>query len=103
MYAQTTIPQKVEVDTVAIDRIGFEDEYGGIYSKITLTFNDPSDQNNYYEAVLSNLGLENSPDHYHRLSTFEPYIVSEIHYPPITNPDLKNPKYLLFNDKSFKR
>ena len=101
VYAQTTIPKKIEIDAVAIDRIAFEDEDGGIYSKITLTFNDPIDHNNYYEVVLSTLGAEHSPDDYRRLTTYEPYIVSEIHYPPITNVDLRKPKYLLFNDKSF--
>lgn len=100
VYAQTTIPQKVEIEAIAIDRIGFEDEDGGIYSKITVTYNDPIDKNNYYEVVLSTFGAEHSPGDYRRLTTYEPYIVSEIHYPPITNVDLRRPKYLLFNDKS---
>lgn len=101
VYARTIIPQKVEIDTVEIDRIGFEDENGEIYSKITLTFNDPPGQNNYYEVVLSNISGEYTPDDYYHLTTYEPYIVSEIHYPPVTNVDLKKPEYLLFNDKSF--
>lgn len=101
VYSQTIIPQKVYIDKVEIDRIAFKDEDGLVYSKITLTFNDPLSQNNYYEVVLSDYNNEYNPDDYYELTTYEPYVVSEIHYPPVTNVDLRNPKYLLFNDKSF--
>ncbi len=100
VYARTIIPPKVEIDTVEIDRIAFEDKYGGIHSKITLTFNDPSGQSNYYEVMLSSKGVYGAPQ-YFELTTYEPYIVSEIHYPPVTNVDLRKPRHLLFNDKSF--
>lgn len=98
--AKTTIPPKIEILDVSIDRIAFFDENNLVFSKITLTFND-SDSINYYEVVASEIGQEYNDDNYFRLTTFEPFIIGESHYPPAIRFDLKKPKHLLFNDKSF--
>ncbi|MBW6492060.1 MAG: DUF4249 domain-containing protein [Lentimicrobium sp.] len=98
--AETSIPQKVNIEEINIDRMAYEDEGGLIYSKVTLTFTDNPVETNYYEVVLSFTGAEYSPEDYRQLASFAPYVVSEIHYPSPLNPDLKKPQYLLFTDKT---
>jgi hypothetical protein len=98
--AKTIIPPKVEILDVSIDRIAFFDENNLVFSKLTLTFND-SDSINYYEVVASSIGQEYNDVNYFPLTTYEPFIIGESHYPPAIRFDLKKPQYLLFNDKSF--
>lgn len=98
--AETTIPQKVNIEEIHIDRMAYEDENGLIYSKVTLTFSESPSETNYYEVVLSSTGAEYSPEDYRQLTSFTPYVVSEIHYPSPLNPDFKKPQYLLFTDKT---
>lgn len=99
--AETTIPEKVLLDTVTIDRIGFFDESGSVYSKLSVSFSDPSDEDNFYELVVSAIGEEYKPKAFRSLKTYETFIINEPHYPPETRIDLKNPSRLLFNDKTF--
>ncbi len=102
VYAETLIPEKVSIDTVIIDRIGYFDDSGLVYSKLTISFTDPAKEDNYYEIVVTPLGVgEYRASAYRLLSTFEPLIVNEPHYPDETRIDLKNPDRLLFNDKTF--
>lgn len=100
VYAETHIPAKVSIDTVTIVRVGYFDDTGLVYSKLTIHFTDPPDQENYYEIVVTQIGLEYIADAYRTLSTFEPFIVNEPHYPDEIRIDLKNPNRLLFNDKT---
>lgn len=98
--AETTIPKRISIRSLQIERIGFEDEDGQIYSKVTLSFQDDPAENNFYEVVLSVNGGEYFPEDYKRLTTFAPYVISENHYPSMLNPDIKKPQYLLFSDKT---
>lgn len=101
VYAETYIPARVSIDSAIIDRIGLFDDSGLVYSKLTLNFTDPSEQENYYEIVVTSIGLEYKASAYRLMKSFEPLIVSEPHYPDETRLELKNPKQLLFNDKTF--
>lgn len=101
VVAETTIPEKVLLDTVTIDRIGFFDESGLVYSKLSVSFSDPPDEDNFYELVVSAIGEEYKPKAFRSLKTYETFIINEPHYPPETRIDLKNPSRLLFNDKTF--
>ncbi len=101
VYAETHIPEKVSIDTITIDRIGYMDDNGLVHSKLSIIFSDPPEDENYYEIVVTSIGLEYESEAYSTLSTFEPFIVNEPHYPDETRIDLKKPKRLLFNDKTF--
>ncbi len=101
VYASTHIPEKVSIDTVTIDRIGYFDESELVYSKLTISFTDTPEQENHYEIVVTSIGLEYEVNAYRTLSTFESFIVNEPHYPDETRIDLKKPKRLLFNDQTF--
>jgi hypothetical protein len=101
VYAETLIPEKVRLDAVIIDRVGYFDDSGLVYSKLTISFTDPPEEDNYYEIVVTSIGMEYRASAYRTLSTFEPFIVNEPHYPDETRIDLKNPNRLLFNDKTF--
>lgn len=101
VFAETHIPEKVLIDTITIDRIGYFDDSGLVYSKLTISFTDPPEEDNYYEIVVTSIGMEYRASAYRALSTFEPFIVNEPHYPDETRIDLKNPNRLLFNDKTF--
>lgn len=99
--AETVIPEKVSIEDVSINRIGFFDDSGLVYSNLKIIFTDPPEKENYYEIVVTTIGNEYKTENYHSLTSHEPFIVSEPHYPDVTRIDLKNPIRLLFNDKTF--
>jgi hypothetical protein len=98
--AETFIPNYIEILDLSIDRVAFFDDENLVYSKLTLTFHDPVDEINFYEIVASGIGYEYIPENYYRLTTYEPIITGESHYPPSIRFDLKKPKYLLFKDNT---
>jgi hypothetical protein len=99
VYAETHIPEKVSIEDVVIERIGYFDESGLVYSKLTITFTDPPIEENHYEIVVTSIGQEYATNSYSMLSTYETFIVNEPHYPDEIRLDLHNPKRLLFNDR----
>lgn len=99
--AETLIPEKVSIEDVSINRVGFFDDSGLVYSNLKITFTDPPEKENYYEIVVTTIGNEYQTESYRLLTSHEPFIVSEPHYPDVTRIDLKNPIRLLFNDKTF--
>jgi hypothetical protein len=99
--ANTYIPKQVKIDTVILKKIAYIDETGSAFSELTLSFEDPVNDTNYYEIVVS----DRSYDYYNQeelysLSSDDDIITSEAYYPSILNIDLKNPKYILFSDKT---
>lgn len=101
VWAETSIPEIVEIVDVEIERIAYFDKNNRPVSKVNLTFNDPTNIPNYYELVLSNTGEEFTPTFFHTLHSFEPFIVSEPYYPISSIIELPVFKTLLFNDRSF--
>jgi hypothetical protein len=106
VYAETVIPSSVPVVNVEIERIAvrkpsenFGDE---IQSRLIITFNDPPDENNFYEVVLSSVGGEFKPIYYHHSTSSNPFITSEPYYPNPLSENVFYPRTLLFSGNSFK-
>lgn len=98
--ASTTIPSKVAILTAKVIPVAYFDEDGLAYSEVSITFEDPANEVNYYELAISNISFkyDNQTDFY-KLSTTNQIITSESYYPSLLRFDLKKPEYLLFNDK----
>ncbi len=112
VYAQTTIPEKVEILDISITPIGLIDDSneimqggrrlgGGIWSEITITFADPPQNDNYYEIVVSPIYSFYESKEFYTLFTNESIITGESYYPSPMELHLKNPRQLLFNDRGF--
>ncbi len=112
VYANTTIPGKVEILDVSIIPVGFIDDSsviivggrrmgGGIWSEVTITFADPPEIENYYEIVVAWYGRFYDSKSHFNLFTHESIITGESYYPSPMQPHLKHPRHLLFNDRSF--
>ena len=101
VYAQTIIPEKVEIQDVSIIPIGLIDDLGGIWSEVTLTFTDPPENENYYEIVVAYYGRFYDSESHFTLFTNESIITGESYYPSPMELHLKRPKHLIFNDRSF--
>lgn len=101
VWAETTIPQPVEIIQWNLDRIGFFDENGLIYSRVSLLFNDPPGQKNFYEIVVTDVSCQYDANCYSKVVTFEPFITSEPHYPSPVMVHLPKPNRLLFTNQTF--
>ena len=112
VYAKTTIPEKVEILDVSITPVGLIDDSieiivggrrlgGGIWSEVTITFADPPHIENYYEIVVSPIHSFYESKKFYTLFTNESIITGESYYPSPMELHLKNPRQLLFNDRSF--
>ncbi len=101
VWAETIIPAKIEITDCQIDRVGYFDDNGTVFSRVTLSFNDPAQQTNYYEIVVSDILCQYESFCYRRLTTNESFITSEAYYPTPVNPGLPNPTRLLFRDDTF--
>jgi len=97
----TKIPAKVAIKDTAIVPISYIDETGNVFSEISLTFTDPSDEINFYEIAVSDIAFNyDSSNYFYELSTYDNILTSESYYPSLIRFDINKPKYLLFNDKS---
>jgi hypothetical protein len=101
VYAQTTIPEKVEILDVSIIPIGFIDELEKVWSAVTITFADPPEIENFYEIVVAYYGRFYESESHFNLFTHENIITGESYYPSPMEPHLKHPKHLIFNDRGF--
>jgi hypothetical protein len=99
--SSTHIPNKIQIVDTNVTPIAYFNEYGDVYSEISLTFKDPVDQENYYAVRVSDIAYSdyNESDFY-KLTTSDPIITSESYYPSIMNFNLDNPKELLFTDET---
>jgi len=98
VMSETTIPEKVEIQSSEIIPIAFFDEFDKPYSEASFEFTDPSNETNYYEVVISDITeLENT---FFELSTNNKIITSESYYPSLLEFDKPKPKSLFFSDKT---
>ncbi len=95
-YAQTVIPQSTIAHSIEItpSALLIEDVY---YSKVQLSFDDPSGETNFYEFILTVTQIKDdsaSSFGYHYFRSFDPIMVNEdiMQYEPIT---------MLFSDAMF--
>ncbi len=99
--ASTIIPPKVEIEDTNVTSIAYIDDDGMVYSELSLTFTDPSNEINYYELMVSDFTYDyNNLIDFYELSTYDNLITSESYYPSLIRFYLDKPKYLLFNDQS---
>ncbi|MBW6479488.1 MAG: DUF4249 domain-containing protein [Bacteroidales bacterium] len=103
VWAETKIPEKVEIIEANIIPVAFINDHGGVWSEVVLTFDDPGNINNYYEiVVVSDISdYLYDPKKFSPLFSHESFITGESYYPSPLRFDLKEPKHLLFNDNSF--
>ena len=98
--ASTTIPSKVTIQDIVLTPVAFFDEDGQVQSEVSITFNDPADEYNYYElAISSGAFFYDDPMYYKNLITNDNIITSENYYPSLIRFDLQPPQFLLFSDK----
>jgi len=98
VYANNIIPNKVFIKDTIIIPNAYVDKNGFVYSQIKLIFDDPPNENNYYEVFFNEKGFNNEFQ-----GTFiysdDVIITSENYYPDLTTIGLQNPVYLPFSDK----
>ena len=95
--AYDTLPQKVNLDKITINPLAGYDNVGNALSRVTFTFNDPGEQDNYYEIFITGTADSSLID----LSTDYPSIIAESYYPSVMNIEGGNPETLPFNDAGF--
>ena len=107
LTAQTKIPQVVEIIETTFIPVSYKDEYNGAISEVGIMFQDPPNENNYYEVLFVNYSI-NYPLFYgdgsiliYDVTSEDIAITSESYYPTIIEFYLDQPKSLLFSDKTF--
>ncbi len=101
IYAETQIPQRVEVIDTSIIPISYIDETGSAFSEVSLTFKDPIDEVNFYEVCVSDIAFQyDTVSDFKALSTYDNIVTSESYYPSLISLDSQLPRSLLFSDKS---
>jgi len=94
------IPRKVSLTGISVLPYVGKNEEGDIYSEVTITFNDPENEENFYEFQITD-------DSYgylgKRIFSDEPAIKSETYYPTLLAIGKQYPQYLPFKDKLLKR
>lgn len=98
LKSNTTIPQVVKIEKLALNPIAYIDIDNFAVSEVQITFNDPKNEFNYYEVCLSNKGINYDTRDFFELSSDNFSITSESYYPSVLSFDNKFPNFLLFND-----
>lgn len=91
VISNDVVPSKVKMTSYEINPIAGTNDCGDIYSEITINFNDPPNEENFYE-------VEVSEDTTFQIFSNDNIITSESYYPSLLSFDAENPEYLLFND-----
>ena len=86
------VPSKVKMTSYEVNPIAGTNDCGSIYSEITINFNDPANEKNFYEVEI----IEDTTTY--QIFSNDNIITSESYYPSLLSFDAKNPEYLLFND-----
>lgn len=94
--AMGTIPPNVKIKSSKLTPIAGIGEDNLTLSGISVTFDDPADQVNYYEIMVWRDEQENDK---YRLFTNDRIITSESYYPSPILIESKQPERLLFNDE----
>ncbi len=98
--AKTIIPSKVVIKDTAVTPIAYFDDTGSVFSQVSVTFDDPPDEVNFYELAISDIAFSyDNPKSFYELTTYDNIVTSESYYPSLLRFDLDKPKYLLFTDK----
>ncbi len=92
-----TLPQKVGLHKITINPLAGYDNVGNAFARVTFTFSDPGDQENYYEIFITHAADSSLID----LTTDYPSIIAESYYPSVMNIEGGNPETLPFNDAGF--
>jgi len=90
------IPEKVNIKSCTLIPFAGLGEEDRAFSQLSVTFDDPIDQVNYYEIMVLGYGQENDK---YTLTTTDNAITSESYYPSPVSMDAKKPERLLFSDK----
>lgn len=95
-----------KVDILSIDTSVFFSHYiegSGIFSEGSITFQDPPNEENYYELVVCYAGLIDDELNPRRIKSDESFITAENHYPSEINTSQNTfvQRSLLFTDKTF--
>ena len=94
--AKGTIPPKVAIKSCELTPFAGLDSDKLAFSQLSVTFDDPANQTNYYEIMV--LRYQDEKDKY-KLSTNDKVITSESYYPSPVLMDADRPKRLLFSDQ----
>ncbi len=97
--AKGTIPPKVPIKSCELIPFAGLHSDNLAFSELSVTFDDPANQTNYYEIMV--WGYQQENDKY-TLSTNDKVITSESYYPPPILMDALQPKRLLFSDEQIK-
>ncbi len=99
---KTYIPSIVEIKDTSLVTASYLDG-NTIYSDVSLTFEDPPGEDNFYEICISDMHkIYEDPSEAYNLTTADNVITSESYYPSLMSFNVDKPKYLLFSDKSIK-
>lgn len=90
------IPPKVAIKSCELIPFAGLDDDNLAFSQLSVTFDDPADQTNYYEIMVLGYGQENDK---YMLTTNDKVITSESYYPSPILMDALLPERLLFSDK----
>jgi len=96
VFAKGMIPDKVNIKSCELIPFAGLGEGDRAFSQLSVTFDDPIDQANYYEISVLGYGQENDK---YILTTTDKVITSESYYPSPVSMDAKKPERLLFSDK----
>lgn len=94
--AKGTIPPKVAIKSCELTPFAGLNSDKLAFSQLSVTFDDPANQTNYYEIMV--LKSQDEKDKY-KLSTNDNVITSENYYPSPVLMDAAPPKRLLFSDQ----
>ena len=107
LTTQTTIPQKIEIIGTTFIKELYKDKFGDAKSEVGIQFQDPPNEDNYYEILFVNypvnypLSSYDGSDYIYEVFSKDIAIESESYYPELIEFYLDKPKSLLFNDKTF--
>ena len=98
--ASTIIPSKVVIKDTVVTPIAYFDETGSVFSQVSVTFDDPPKEMNFYELAISDIAFSyDNPKSFYELTTYDNIVTSESYYPSLLRFDIDKPRYLLFSDK----
>jgi hypothetical protein len=107
LTSSAVIPEKINIVETTFIPVSFKDQDAAAISEVGIVFQDPPNENNYYEILF--VGY---PENYplfsgdgsivsYDVSSEDEAITSESYYPTLIEFYLDKPKSLLFNDKTF--
>ena len=107
LASQTIIPQVVKIIETNFIPVSYKNDDGEAISEVGVVFQDPPNENNYYEILFVNYPLNyplfsgDGSNYIYEVFSEDIAIQSESYYPTLIEFYLDKPKSLLFNDKTF--